>query len=153
MIAAAAAGCFLQAQGQSLELGDTPLFYETSEKELDRSLEEISVLLPADLGGRAARLHGQRPVLRRQRRLLSQRILHNLRSGLAGACVCVQVLTSKWAKAPCAPTCILSTKQLPYQARPVTGYFPITVIHGQAIFKLPGTDRHRRPGGPWPIPC
>ena len=45
MIAAAAAGCFLQAQGQSLELGDTPLFYETSEKELDRSLEEISALL------------------------------------------------------------------------------------------------------------
>ena len=42
---AVAASCCLQAQGQSLELGDTPLFYETSEKELGRSLEEISVLI------------------------------------------------------------------------------------------------------------
>ena len=50
LLAAAAAVSFLQVQAQSLELGDTPLFYETSEKELGKSLEEISVLigLPVD---------------------------------------------------------------------------------------------------------
>ena len=52
-LAVAAACCLQQAAAQSLALGDTPLFYETSEKELGRSLEEISVLigLPVSTAG------------------------------------------------------------------------------------------------------
>ena len=45
LAATALACCILPASGQSLELGDTPLFYETSEKRLERSLNEIGVLI------------------------------------------------------------------------------------------------------------